>query len=99
MPAQMDPRPPLKCAPFKKKGHSSTRCTHLGEDLDRRIVRTQAASSLFPNYQIVPMEGNQSAKNIVRNFSKEKADLNKIFMEKPTLKPEPEEEVKTTEKK
>ncbi|MBW0564993.1 hypothetical protein O181_104708, partial [Austropuccinia psidii MF-1] len=45
------------------------------------------------------MEGNESAKNIVRDFAKEQAEVNKKFMEKPTLKPKPAEEVKPTEKK
>ncbi|MBW0549156.1 hypothetical protein O181_088871 [Austropuccinia psidii MF-1] len=45
------------------------------------------------------MEGNESVKNIVRAFAKEQAELNKRFMEKPTVKPKPEEEIKPTEKK
>ncbi|MBW0490322.1 hypothetical protein O181_030037 [Austropuccinia psidii MF-1] len=44
IPAQMAPRLPLKCAYCKEEGHSETRCTHLEEDLDRRIVRTQGES-------------------------------------------------------
>ncbi|MBW0551642.1 hypothetical protein O181_091357 [Austropuccinia psidii MF-1] len=98
IPAQVDPRPPLKCSYCKEEGHSATRCTHLSEDLDSRIVRTQGESYLFPNYQRVPMEGNESAKNIVRAFAKEQAELKK-FMAKPNVKPKPEEEVKPTEKK
>ncbi|MBW0570213.1 hypothetical protein O181_109928 [Austropuccinia psidii MF-1] len=97
--AQMAPRPPLKCAYCKEEGHSATRCTHLAEDLDRRIVRTPGAYYLFPNYQRVPMEGNESVKDIVRAFAKEQAELNKKFMDKPVVKPKPEEEVKPTEKK
>ncbi|MBW0533994.1 hypothetical protein O181_073709 [Austropuccinia psidii MF-1] len=99
IPAQMAPRPPLKCAYCKEEGHSATRCTHLAEDLDKRIVRTQGASYLFPNYQRVPMEGNESVKEIVRAFAKEQPELNKKFMEKPTVKPKPEEDIKPTEKK
>ncbi|MBW0559433.1 hypothetical protein O181_099148 [Austropuccinia psidii MF-1] len=87
IPAQMAPRPPLRCSYCKKEGHSATRCTHLAGDLDKRIVRTQGESYLFPNYQRVPMEGNESAKNIVGAFAKEKAELNKKSMEKPTVKP------------
>ncbi|MBW0579765.1 hypothetical protein O181_119480 [Austropuccinia psidii MF-1] len=45
------------------------------------------------------MEGNESVKDIVRAFAKEEAELNKKFMEKPTVKPKPEEEIKPTEKK
>ncbi|MBW0521005.1 hypothetical protein O181_060720 [Austropuccinia psidii MF-1] len=56
IPAQMAPRPPLKCAYCKQEGHSATRCTHLAEDLDKRLIRTQRASYLCPNYQRVPME-------------------------------------------
>ncbi|MBW0481664.1 hypothetical protein O181_021379 [Austropuccinia psidii MF-1] len=99
IPAQIAPRPPFKCAYCKEEGHSETRCTHLSEDLDRRIIRTQGASYLFPNYQRVPMEGNESAKSIVRAFEKEQAELNKKNMEKTTVKPKPEEEVEPTEKK
>ncbi|MBW0492696.1 hypothetical protein O181_032411 [Austropuccinia psidii MF-1] len=99
IPDQMAPRPPLKCAYCKEKGHSETGCTHLAEDLNKRIFRTQGASYLFPNYQRVPMEGNESFKDVVKAFAKEKAELNKKFMEKPTVKPKPEEEVKPTEKK
>ncbi|MBW0515807.1 hypothetical protein O181_055522 [Austropuccinia psidii MF-1] len=99
IPAQMAPRPQLKCAYYKEEGHSATRCTHLYEDLDKIIVRTQGASYLFPNYQRVPMEGNESAGNIVRDFAKEQAELNKKFMEKHVVNKKPEEEVKPTEKK
>ncbi|MBW0544653.1 hypothetical protein O181_084368 [Austropuccinia psidii MF-1] len=95
----MAPRPPLKWAYCKEEGHSAPRCTHLAEDLDRRIVKTQGASYLFPNYQRVPMERNESAKNIVRAFAKEQSELNKEFMEKPLIKQKQEEEVKPTEKK
>ncbi|MBW0509655.1 hypothetical protein O181_049370 [Austropuccinia psidii MF-1] len=45
------------------------------------------------------MEGNESAKNIVRDFAKEQAELNKKIMDKPVVKPKPEEEVKPTEEK
>ncbi|MBW0471864.1 hypothetical protein O181_011579 [Austropuccinia psidii MF-1] len=95
----MAPKPPLKCAYFKEEGHLATRCTHLAGDLHRRIVRIQGASYHFPNYQRVPMEGNESAKDIVRDFAKEQPELNKKFMYKTTVKPKPEEEVKPTEKK
>ncbi|MBW0543233.1 hypothetical protein O181_082948 [Austropuccinia psidii MF-1] len=80
IPAQMTQRLPLKCAYCKEEGCSETRCPHCAEDLDRRTFRTQGESYLFPNYQRVPMEGNESAKNIVRDFSKEQAELNKKFM-------------------
>ncbi|MBW0585303.1 hypothetical protein O181_125018 [Austropuccinia psidii MF-1] len=99
IPAQMAPRPPLKCAYCKEESHSATRCTHLAEDLDRIIVRTQGQSYLFPNYPRVLMEVNESVKDIIRAFEKEQAELNKKFMEKPTVKPKPEEEIKPTEKK
>ncbi|MBW0492609.1 hypothetical protein O181_032324 [Austropuccinia psidii MF-1] len=45
------------------------------------------------------MEGNESAKDIVRAFAKEQAELNKKFMEKPVVQQKPEEEIKPTEKK
>ncbi|MBW0533453.1 hypothetical protein O181_073168 [Austropuccinia psidii MF-1] len=82
----MAPSPPLKWVYFKEEGHSETRCTHLSEDLDRRIIRTQGSSYLFPYYQKVPTEGNESANNIVRAFEKEQAELKKKHMEKPTFK-------------
>ncbi|MBW0523177.1 hypothetical protein O181_062892 [Austropuccinia psidii MF-1] len=47
----------------------------------------------------VPREGNESAKDIVRDFSKEQEELTKIFIEKTVLKQKTEEEVKPTEKK
>ncbi|MBW0465118.1 hypothetical protein O181_004833 [Austropuccinia psidii MF-1] len=96
IPAQMTPRPQVKCPYCKEEGHSATRCTYLAEDLDRRIFRTQGASYLFPNYQRVPMEGNEISKDIVRAFAKEQAELNQKFMEKPTVKSKPGEEVKPT---
>ncbi|MBW0532908.1 hypothetical protein O181_072623 [Austropuccinia psidii MF-1] len=99
IPAQMAPRPPLKYDYCKEEGHSATRCSHFSEDLDRRIFRTQGASYLFPNCQRAPTEGDESVKDIVRAFAKEKEELNKEFMDRKTLKPKPEEEVKPTEKK
>ncbi|MBW0488161.1 hypothetical protein O181_027876 [Austropuccinia psidii MF-1] len=99
IPAQIAPRPPLNYAYCKEEGLSATRCTHLAEYLDRRIVRTQGASYLLPNYQRVPMEEDKSPKKTVTAFNKEKADLNKKFMEKATVKPKPEEEVKANEQK
>ncbi|MBW0513506.1 hypothetical protein O181_053221 [Austropuccinia psidii MF-1] len=71
IPAQMAPRPPLKCVYCKKEGHSETRGTNLAEDLDRGIFITQVSSYLFPNYHRVPMEGNESLKDILRAFEKE----------------------------
>ncbi|MBW0474221.1 hypothetical protein O181_013936 [Austropuccinia psidii MF-1] len=44
------------------------------------------------------MEGNESAKDIVRSFAKEQPELKNKFMEKPVVKQKPEEEVKPTEK-
>ncbi|MBW0484869.1 hypothetical protein O181_024584 [Austropuccinia psidii MF-1] len=85
IPAQMAPRPSFKCTYCKEEGHLATRCTHLAQDFDRRIFRTQGASYLFPSYQRVPMEGNESAKDRVKAFAKEKAELNNKFMEKPTV--------------
>ncbi|MBW0494286.1 hypothetical protein O181_034001 [Austropuccinia psidii MF-1] len=95
----MAPRPPLKCYYCNKEGHAATRLTHLAEDLDRNIFRTEGAAYPFPSYQRVPMEQNESAKNIVRAFSKEQAELNKKFIEKFTVKPKPEEEVQPTQNK
>ncbi|MBW0530369.1 hypothetical protein O181_070084 [Austropuccinia psidii MF-1] len=90
----MAQRPQFKCAYFKEEGHSATRCTQLAEDLDKRIFRTQGASYLFPNYQRVPMEGNESAKDIVWAFAKEQVELNKKFMYKTNVKQKPEEQRK-----
>ncbi|MBW0462057.1 hypothetical protein O181_001772 [Austropuccinia psidii MF-1] len=69
-----------------EKGHSETISTNRVEDLDRRTVRTQGSSYLFRNYQRVPMEGNESSKDIVRTFSEEQEELDKEFMEKPVVK-------------
>ncbi|MBW0495167.1 hypothetical protein O181_034882 [Austropuccinia psidii MF-1] len=99
IPAQTAPRPPLRCAYCKEEGHLATRCTHLAEDLDKRIVKTQGASYLFSNSQRVPMEGNESVKDIVRAFAKEQEELNNNFIEKPVVKQKQEEEVNPTEKK
>ncbi|MBW0462550.1 hypothetical protein O181_002265 [Austropuccinia psidii MF-1] len=79
IPAQMAPRPPLRCAYCTEEGHSATRFTSLAEDLDRRIVRTQAASYLFPNYWRVPMEGNESPKNKVRSFARTRRAQQEIY--------------------
>ncbi|MBW0524044.1 hypothetical protein O181_063759 [Austropuccinia psidii MF-1] len=45
------------------------------------------------------MEGNESAKDIVRAFAKGQAEINKKFMEKLVVQQKPEEEIKPTEKK
>ncbi|MBW0549023.1 hypothetical protein O181_088738 [Austropuccinia psidii MF-1] len=45
------------------------------------------------------MEGNESAKDLVRAFAKEQAELNKKLMEKPVVKQKQEEEVKPTQMK
>ncbi|MBW0478791.1 hypothetical protein O181_018506 [Austropuccinia psidii MF-1] len=45
------------------------------------------------------MEGNESAKNVVRAFAKEQAELKKKFMEKPTFKPKTKVVVNPTENK
>ncbi|MBW0589818.1 hypothetical protein O181_129533 [Austropuccinia psidii MF-1] len=95
----MAPRLPLKCAYFKEEDHSATRGTHLSEDLDKRFVRAQGASYLFPNYHRVLMEGNESIKSIFRAFAKKQAELNNKFMEKPVVKPKQQEEFNPTEKK
>ncbi|MBW0538446.1 hypothetical protein O181_078161 [Austropuccinia psidii MF-1] len=89
----MDPGPPLICGYSKEEVHSETRCTHLAEDLGRRIFRTQGASCHIPNYRRVTIEGDESSKDIVRTFAKEHSELNEKIMEKPTFKPKPEEEV------
>ncbi|MBW0469992.1 hypothetical protein O181_009707 [Austropuccinia psidii MF-1] len=95
----MAPRPPSKSVYCKEESHSETGCTYLAEDVDRRIIRTQGSSYLFPSYWRVPMEGNKSAKDIARAFAKEQAKLKKKFMEKSVVKQKPEEEVKATENK
>ncbi|MBW0518646.1 hypothetical protein O181_058361 [Austropuccinia psidii MF-1] len=45
------------------------------------------------------MEGKESVKDILSAFAKKQPELNKKFMEKPTVKPKLEGEVKLTEKK
>ncbi|MBW0460851.1 hypothetical protein O181_000566 [Austropuccinia psidii MF-1] len=63
------------------------------------IVRTQGESYPFPNYWRVPMEGNESAKDIVSALAKAQAELNNKFMRKPVVKHSPEGEVNPTEEK
>ncbi|MBW0543592.1 hypothetical protein O181_083307 [Austropuccinia psidii MF-1] len=94
----MDPRPPLKCAYCKEEGHSAIRFTHLDEDFDRRVSRTKGEYFLFPIFREYLWKEMKVPKK-VRTFSKEQAELNKKFMEKPTLRPRPQEEVNPTEKK
>ncbi|MBW0522908.1 hypothetical protein O181_062623 [Austropuccinia psidii MF-1] len=45
------------------------------------------------------MEGNVSAKDIVRDLEKEQEELNKKFMEKKTVQSKPEEEMQDIPKK
>ncbi|MBW0515917.1 hypothetical protein O181_055632 [Austropuccinia psidii MF-1] len=71
VPAQMAPRQPLKCYYFLEKGHSTIRCNHLTEDLEKRIFLKRGGTYLFPNFKRVPTEGPQSEKELVRHFAKE----------------------------
>ncbi|MBW0515533.1 hypothetical protein O181_055248 [Austropuccinia psidii MF-1] len=78
----MAPREPLKCYYFLEEGHSSIRCNHLTEDLEKRNVLKNGGRYLFPNFQRVLTEGPTSAKDFVKQFSKEHEDLTKKMMEK-----------------
>ncbi|MBW0579271.1 hypothetical protein O181_118986 [Austropuccinia psidii MF-1] len=71
-PAQLYPRPPLKCYYIFENGHSLTGCSYLEEDMEKRILSKQGFNFLYPNFQRVPSEGTKSPKNLVREFDKEK---------------------------
>ncbi|MBW0478040.1 hypothetical protein O181_017755 [Austropuccinia psidii MF-1] len=81
VPAQMAPRQPLKCYYCLEEGHSTIRCNHLTEYLEKRIVLKCGGTYLFPNFQRVPTEGPKSATELVRNFAKEQKDFTMEMME------------------
>ncbi|MBW0589050.1 hypothetical protein O181_128765, partial [Austropuccinia psidii MF-1] len=91
VPAQMAPRQPLKCYYFLEGRHSTMRCNHLKEELEKRMVLKSGGTHIFPNFQRVPTEGPKSAKELVRNFSKEQEDLTKKMMEKSNPPPKKQE--------
>ncbi|MBW0544169.1 hypothetical protein O181_083884 [Austropuccinia psidii MF-1] len=95
----MAPRPPFECTCCKKDGNRENRFTHLAEDLDRRIFRAQELSYIFLKYWGVPIEGNESSKDIVRYFEKGQDQLHNKFIEKTVIERKLEEEIKPTEKK
>ncbi|MBW0526183.1 hypothetical protein O181_065898 [Austropuccinia psidii MF-1] len=80
VPAQMAARQPLRCYYCLEEGHSTIRCDHLTEDLEKRIVLKSGGTYLFPNFQRVPTEGPASAKDLVKQFAKEKEDFTKKIM-------------------
>ncbi|MBW0478747.1 hypothetical protein O181_018462 [Austropuccinia psidii MF-1] len=62
LPAQIDPRQPLKCYVSIEERNSAIRCNHITEDLERRAVFKHGGTYLFPNFQRVFTEGPTSAK-------------------------------------
>ncbi|MBW0533889.1 hypothetical protein O181_073604 [Austropuccinia psidii MF-1] len=91
VPAQMAPRQPLKCYYCLEEGHSTMRCNHLTEDLEKRIVLKRGGTYLFPNFQRVPTEDLTSAKDLVKQFAKEQEDFTKKMMEKTNSPPNKQE--------
>ncbi|MBW0539221.1 hypothetical protein O181_078936 [Austropuccinia psidii MF-1] len=87
----MAPRQPLKCYYFLEEGHYTTRCNHLIEELEKRIVLKRGGTYLFPSLQRVPTEGPTSAKDLVKKFAKEQEDFTKKMMEKTNSPPNKQE--------
>ncbi|MBW0588957.1 hypothetical protein O181_128672 [Austropuccinia psidii MF-1] len=102
VPAQLYPRPPLKCYYCFENGHSLTRCSYLAEDMEKRIVSRQGLNFLYPNFQRVPSEGTKSPKYLVMESDKEQKEISNKIMEKekPSSRPEDEKivELKKEEK-
>ncbi|MBW0468536.1 hypothetical protein O181_008251 [Austropuccinia psidii MF-1] len=65
-PARMAPRQPLKCYYCLEEGTFATRCNHLTEDLEERIVFKGGGTYLFPNSQRVPTEAPTSSKALFK---------------------------------
>ncbi|MBW0467163.1 hypothetical protein O181_006878 [Austropuccinia psidii MF-1] len=80
VPAQMAPRQLLKCYYCLEEGHSTIRCNHLTEDLEKRIVLKHGGTYPFPNFQRVPTDGPKSAKDLVKRFAKEQEDFTNKMM-------------------
>ncbi|MBW0589232.1 hypothetical protein O181_128947, partial [Austropuccinia psidii MF-1] len=99
VPAQMAPRQLLKFYYFLEEGHSTIRCNHLTEDLRKRIVLKRGETYLFPNFQRLPTKGPKSAKELIRNFSKEQEDFTKKMMEQSNPPPNKQETTVTEESK
>ncbi|MBW0506245.1 hypothetical protein O181_045960 [Austropuccinia psidii MF-1] len=95
----MHPRQPLKCYYFFEEGHSTIRCNHLTEDLERRIVLKHGGKYIFPNFQRVPREGPISEKKFGRQFNKEQDNFTKKMMEKSNSPPKKQETTVVEERK
>ncbi|MBW0490468.1 hypothetical protein O181_030183 [Austropuccinia psidii MF-1] len=87
----MAPRQPLKCYYCLEEGHPTRRCNHLTEDLEKSIFMKCGGMYLFPNFQGVPTEGPQSAKELVKIFAKEQEDFRAKIMEQSNLPPKKQE--------
>ncbi|MBW0561338.1 hypothetical protein O181_101053 [Austropuccinia psidii MF-1] len=96
VPAKMAPRQLLKCYYCLEEGHSTIRCNHLTEDLEKGIVLKRGGTYLFPNFQRVTTEGPKSEKELVRHFSKEQVDFTKKMMEQSNP-PQNKQETKVIE--
>ncbi|MBW0505268.1 hypothetical protein O181_044983 [Austropuccinia psidii MF-1] len=95
----MAPRLPLKSYYFLEEGQSAIRFNHLTEDLDERIVLKHEGTYLFPNFQRIPTEGPQSAKELVRHNSKEQEYFTKKMMEQSNPPPKKQETALIEERK
>ncbi|MBW0493075.1 hypothetical protein O181_032790 [Austropuccinia psidii MF-1] len=87
----MAPREPLKFYYCLEEEHSTIRCNHLTEYLEKRVVLKHGGTYLFPNFQRVPTEGPKSAKELVRNFAKEQEDFTIKMMKQSNLPPKKQE--------
>ncbi|MBW0562039.1 hypothetical protein O181_101754 [Austropuccinia psidii MF-1] len=98
IPAQQGPRPQYKCTYCLKDGHTVSRCNDLTEDIEKRIVHKTGSSFYFPNFQRVPIEGEQIPRDLVRQFAAEQEVLTKKFLEEKDKKVPKAEEQKKEEK-
>ncbi|MBW0470900.1 hypothetical protein O181_010615 [Austropuccinia psidii MF-1] len=87
----MAPRQLLKFYYCLEKGHSTIRCNHLTEDLEKRIFLKSGGTYLFPDFQRVPTEGPTSAKDLVKKFAKEQENFTKKIIEKTNSPPNKQE--------
>ncbi|MBW0563406.1 hypothetical protein O181_103121 [Austropuccinia psidii MF-1] len=79
----------MRCHYFFENTHKLERCSHFNEDMEKRIVRKQGNSFLFPNFQRIPYESSVCPRELVREFAKEQAELTKKLMEKSATASKP----------
>ncbi|MBW0583086.1 hypothetical protein O181_122801 [Austropuccinia psidii MF-1] len=79
----------MRCHYCFENTHTLERCSHFNEDMEKRIVRKQGNSFLFPNFQRIPYESSVCPRELVREFAKEQAELTKKLMEKSATASKP----------